>query len=60
MQQLLARAAVEFDGPEQSRSIVLLDEVVARLEAFRRQGSLPGSAVEILLQAQRLRGRAYE
>jgi len=44
VQELLARAAVEFDGPEQSRSIVLLDEVVGRLEAFRRQGTLPGSA----------------
>ena len=42
VQELLARAAVEFDGPEQSRSIVLLDEVVGRLEAFRRQGTLPG------------------
>jgi tetratricopeptide (TPR) repeat protein len=59
VQQLLARAAVEFDGPEQSRSIVLLDEVVARLEALRRQGSLPGSAAEMLLQGYELRGRAY-
>src|SRR6188474_370750 len=59
VQELLARAAVEFDGPEQSRSIVLLDEVVGRLEAFRRQGTLPGSAGEMLLQAYELRGRAY-
>ena len=59
VQQLLARATVEFDGPEQSRSIVLLDEVVARLEALRRQGTLPGSAAEMLLQGYELRGRAY-
>jgi tetratricopeptide (TPR) repeat protein len=59
VQQLLARAAVEFDGPEQSRSIVLLDEVVARLEALRRQGGLPATAAEMLLQAYELRGRAY-
>jgi len=58
-QQILARAAVEFDGAEQSRSIVLLDEAVARLEALRRQGSLPASAVEMLLQGYELRGRAY-
>jgi tetratricopeptide (TPR) repeat protein len=59
VQQLLARAAVEFDGREQSRSIVLLDEVVTRLEGLRRQGTAPASAVEVLAQAYELRGRAY-
>ena len=59
VQDLLARAAVEFDGAEQSRSIVLLDEVVTRLEALRRQGAPPASAVEMLVQAYELRGRAY-
>jgi tetratricopeptide (TPR) repeat protein len=59
VQPLLARATVEFDGPEQSRSIVLLDEVVARLEALRRQGTLPQSAFEMLVQGYELRGRAY-
>jgi tetratricopeptide (TPR) repeat protein len=58
-QQLLARATVEFDGPEQSRSIVLLDEVVARLEAMRRTGAPPASALEMLVQGYELRGRAY-
>src|SRR5262249_52005368 len=33
-QDLLARATVEFDGPQQSRSIVQLDEIVSRLEAL--------------------------
>ena len=59
VQQLLARANVEFDGPEQSRSIVLVDEAVTRLEGLRRQGTLPGSALEMLVQAYELRGRAY-
>jgi len=36
VQQLLARATAEFDGAEQSRSIVLLDEVVTRVEGLRR------------------------
>ena len=59
VQQLLARAQVEFEGPEQSRSIVLLDEAVTRLEGLRRQGTLPASALEMLVQAYELRGRAY-
>jgi len=59
VQQLLARANVEFEGPEQSRSIVLLDEAVSRLEGLRRQGTLPASAVEMMAQAYELRGRAY-
>jgi tetratricopeptide (TPR) repeat protein len=58
-QQLLSRAMIEFDGPEQSRSIVLLDELVARLEALRRQGAAPDSALEMLVQGYELRGRAY-
>ena len=39
VQDLLARATAEFDGPQQSRSIVLLDEIIDRLEALRRQGT---------------------
>jgi len=59
VQQLLARANVEFEGPEQSRSIVLLDEAVTRLEGLRRQGPLAQSTAEMLAQAYELRGRAY-
>jgi tetratricopeptide (TPR) repeat protein len=59
VQQILARATVEFEGPEQSRSIVLLDDAITRLEGLRRQGSLPPSALEMLAQAYELRGRAY-
>ena len=35
-------------GPQQSRSIVLFDEIVARLEVLRRQGTLPPRGREIL------------
>ena len=33
-QDALARAIAEFDGPQQSRSIVAFDEVISRLEAL--------------------------
>ena len=46
-------------APQQSRSIVLFDEIVSRLETLRRQGSLPPRGREILAQAYELRGRAY-
>ena len=59
VQELLARAQAEFDGPQQSRSIVLFDEIVSRLESLRRQGLLSPRGREILAQAYELRGRAY-
>jgi tetratricopeptide (TPR) repeat protein len=59
VQELLARATAEFDGPQQSRSIVLLDEIASRLESLRRQGLLNPRGREILAQAYELRGRAY-
>ncbi len=58
-QDQLARAIVEFDGPQQSRSIVLYDEVIGRLEGLRRQGPLPPRGRDILIQAYEYRGRAY-
>jgi hypothetical protein len=59
VQDLLARATAEFDGPQQSRSIVLFDEIVLRLEELRQKGALPPRGREILAQAYELRGRAY-
>ncbi len=59
VQDLLARAVAEFDGAQQSRSIVIFDEIVGRLETLRRQGALPPRGREILAQAYELRGRAY-
>jgi tetratricopeptide (TPR) repeat protein len=58
-QELLARAVTEFDGAQQSRSIVLFDEIIARLDLLRVQGALPASGREILAQAYELRARAY-
>ena len=58
-QDQLARASAEFEGPQQSRSIVLLDEVILRLEGVQRQGPLPPRGRDLLAQAYELRGRAY-
>src|SRR5438093_6715147 len=58
-QDLLVRATAEFDGPQQSRSIVILDEIVTRLEALRREGALPPRGREVLAQSYEPRGRAY-
>jgi tetratricopeptide (TPR) repeat protein len=59
IQDLLVRATAEFDGPQQSRSIVILDEIVTRLEALRREGAMPPRGREVLAQTYELRGRAY-
>ena len=59
VQDLLIRASAEFDGAQQSRSIVLFDEIIARLENLRIQGSLPPRGRDILVEAYELRGRAY-
>ena len=57
-QDSLARAVAEFDGPQQSRSIVVFDELIARLEALGPR-SLPPRGKDILAQAYEYRGRAY-
>ncbi len=59
VQDLLARATAEYDGPQQSRSIVLFDDIIARLEELKRQGALPVRGREIQAQSYELRGRAY-
>ncbi len=57
-QDSLARGVAEFDGPQQSRSIVSFDEVIGRLEAVGPR-SLPPRGREILAQAYEYRARAY-
>jgi tetratricopeptide (TPR) repeat protein len=57
-QDALARGIAEFDGPQQSRSIVLFDTVIARLEAVGSR-ALPVRGRDILAQAYEYRGRAY-
>jgi hypothetical protein len=59
VQDLLARATAEFNGPQQSRSIVLFEQIAAKLENLRTMGVLPPHGREILVQAYELEGRAY-
>jgi tetratricopeptide (TPR) repeat protein len=59
LQDLVARGTAEFEGPQQSRSIVIFDEIVTRLEVLHRQGTLPPHGREILAQTYELRARAY-
>ncbi len=58
-QDQLARAIAEFEGPNQSRSIVLFDDIIGRLEGVERQSGLPVRGRDILVQAYELRARAY-
>jgi tetratricopeptide (TPR) repeat protein len=57
-QESLARAVAEFEGPQQSRSIVVFDETIARLEALGPR-ALPPRGRDILVEAYEYRGRAY-
>ena len=57
-QEALARAVAEFDGPQQSRSIVAFDDVITRLEAVGPR-LLPPRGRQALAQAYEYRGRAY-
>jgi len=58
-QDQLARAVTEFEGANQSRSVVLFDEIINRLENVRRQGLLTPQGRDLLAQAYEFRGRAY-
>jgi tetratricopeptide (TPR) repeat protein len=57
-QETFARAVAEFEGPQQSRSITLFDEVAARLEGLGA-ASLSARGRDLLAQAYEYRGRAY-
>ncbi len=58
-QDVLARALAEFEGPQQSRSIVGFDDVIARLEVIKLRHELPLRARDMLVRAYEHRGRAY-
>jgi len=58
-QELLTRAGVEFEGAQQSRSLVMYDEVISRLEGLPRQEPLPPRGIEMLVEAYERRGRVY-
>lgn len=57
-QDALARAVAEFEGPNQGRSLVAFDEIIARLEAVGAR-SLTSSGRDMLAQAYEYRGRVY-
>ena len=57
-QEAFARAVAEFEGPQQSRSITVFDEVASRLEAVGAP-ALPSRGRDLLAQAYEYRGRAY-
>lgn len=59
VQDLLVQATAEFDGPQQSRSIALFDQIIEKLEGLRRVGTLPPRGRDILVQTYEYRGRAY-
>jgi len=59
LQDLSSRAITEFGGAQQSRSIVMFDELIGRIETLRRQAPLSSRAKELLAQAYEYRGRAY-
>jgi tetratricopeptide (TPR) repeat protein len=58
-QEALTRAIAEFQGPQQSRSIVGFDDVIARLEGVAARYELPRRGRDMLVEAYEYRGRAY-
>jgi tetratricopeptide (TPR) repeat protein len=58
-EEALTRAIADFQGPQQSRSIVGFDDVIARLEGVRARYELPRRARDVLVEAYEYRGRAY-
>src|SRR5262245_57482549 len=59
VEETLFRARTDFGGTQQSRSIVMFDDIISRLENLRRQGTLPVRARDMLVEAYEKRGRAY-
>ena len=47
----------EFEGPQQGQSLVRFDEIITRLEAERRQGSLSEAGATLLVTAYEYRAR---
>jgi len=58
-QDALARAVAEFEGQQQSRSIVLFDEIITRMETLARAQPLSPRGRDLLVQAYEYRARAY-
>jgi len=58
-QEAFLRAVNLFNSDQQSRSIVLFDEVIAQLESLRNRDALRDAGVELLARSYELRARAY-
>jgi len=58
-QETFLRALNMFNSDQQSRSIVLFDEVIAPLESLRNRDALRDAGLELLARSYELRGRAY-
>ena len=56
---LMSAALIEFNGEQQSRSIVMFEEIVSTLDRLRLTAELPENAKQILLRAYELRARAF-
>jgi hypothetical protein len=57
MRGILEQAISEFEGPQQGQSLVRFEEIIAKLEAFRRQGSLSEGGTALLVTAHEFRAR---
>jgi hypothetical protein len=53
----LDQAVSEFEGPQQGQSLVRFEEIIARLETERRQGSLSEGGSALLVRAYEYRAR---
>ena len=53
----LDQAVSEFEGPQQGQSLVRFEEIIARLETERRQGSLSDAGATLLVKAYEYRAR---
>ncbi len=54
-----ALGEAEFNGPQQGQSLVRFDEIVARLEAERRQNTLTEAGEQLLVSAYEYRARLF-
>jgi tetratricopeptide (TPR) repeat protein len=57
MRATLDQAISEFEGPQQGQSLVRFDDIIARLESERRQGSLSEGGSALLVSAYEYRAR---
>ena len=59
LQGLMSVALIEFNGEQQSRSIVMFEEIISTLARLRLTTDLPENAEQMLLRSYELRARAF-